>query len=1092
MSRSSEDASSRLPHGGQTAADILDGATAEKMTAGQDSIPPIEQVRAELLNAGVINTADTIQLQPVAGNPNRRDHLLRHRFHAICQKKTVCLVIYGYDLASLWERARGFAQACPEIACRPLFFRNLGENDIIGFAFFEGRDLESLWRKRRIEIGRLREFSQKIVTSLERTAEPSTPEAAAQELESLFAQVFSLPLFNALDQALLQHAIFPLVRAGVLAGPPQTRWTNGDLIPRNVLVNDAGNLRLVDYEFAARTHLFIDDHWRWRVFSSLPESARDLPGLSAASRNELWQEACFLLRQLILAYDINGAQQAAPDSKPALDRLFAIAKTSQPGFHSSAFLERELAAKGASVEQHAQQLSRLTMLLDYREKELAAAKKDVGWQASQQVRSAWQAMFGAKLKGQRYFIDSPNTWRCTASALSIRGWFFAESPQEIVAIQARVNGRIYPGLYGLDRPDVASVHPKHLQAKRSGFQVEVDLRPGDKKVELAVSDNKGRWHVFCRRRLQDGSAETVKGTYAHWIKQFDTFSPDQLETLTRKVLALSNQPCISVILPIYNTPEKLLVRAIESVRAQIYPHWELCIADDASNAPHVRPLLEHYERIDNRIRVVFRAENGHIAAASNSALQLASGSFVAMLDHDDEITSLALAEVVEAINRQPDAQLLYCDEDKIDEDGNRYDPYFKPDWMPDLLVGHNYMCHFCVCRTDTVRLMGGWRTGFDGAQDWDLELRLVERIKPEQIVHIPHILYHWRAVAGSTALATGEKDYVVEAARRALTDHFQRTNERVELLHQPGNHWRIRYALPAPAPLVSLIVPTRNGLKHLRCCIDSILEKTTYPNYEILIVDNDSDEPAALKYLEQIAQPRSGAPTQSRNCTIRVLHYPHPFNFSAISNLGVREAQGEFVGLLNNDLEVITPDWLEELVSQAARPGIGCVGTMLYFPNDTLQHAGVVLGIGGVAGHAFKGFPRGTPGSMNRARLAQNFSAVTGACLFVRKSTYEAVGGLDEVDLAVSLNDVDFCLKVLAAGYRNLWTPFAELYHHESATRGYEDTPEKRARFEKERNVMKQRWGALLARDPAYNPNLTIDTEDFALAYPPREITGLA
>ena len=1092
MSRRTEDAASHSPNAMACAANSVRDGTAEKSRA-LDSKALAALVNAELLKVGVIASADVINLVPITGNPNRRDYQSRQRFHAVKQGKPVCLVINGYDLAPLWKRSQGFAQACPTISCKPLFFQSVEGNDVLGFEFFAGRDLECLWRERRIEVEQIRQGSQKIVAALEGTIAPSTAEAAAQELEDLFTAVCALPLFNGLDLSLLRHALFPLVKAGVLAVPPQTRWTNGDLIPRNVLVDEAGNLRLVDYEFAARTHLYADDYWRWRVFSSLPVSASTLPGQPTTERDESWREALFLLRQLVLAYDTNGASQAEPDSKPALDRLLVIANRAQPGaFHASAFLERELAAQSKSPQQFAQKLTRLTALLHHRECELAATKKDAGWQVSQSLLNAWQSAFGTKYKKLRHFIDAPCTWRCTASQLTIRGWCFAETPQKIVAIQAYVNGRTYPGVYGLDRSDVAAVHPSHAQAVFSGFQVEVELRPGDKKIELAVCDKKGRWHVFCKRRLQDGAAETVKGTYAHWIKEHDTFTADQVEIITRQVLALPRQPRISVIMPVYNTPEKFLVLAIDSVRNQIYPHWELCIADDCSSAAHVRPLLEHYARMDDRIHVFFCPKNGHIAAASNSALQLASGEYIAMLDHDDEIRPHALATVVEALNRQPDAQLAYCDEDKIDEDGNRFDPYFKPDWMPDLLIGHNYMCHFCVCRTDTVRALGGWRTEFDGAQDWDLELRIIERSKPAEIVHIPHILYHWRAAAGSTALATSEKNYVVEAARRALTEHFRRTSEQVELIHQPSNHWRARYALTEPAPLVSLIIPTRNGSKLLRKCINSLLENTTYPAYEILVIDNGSDEPAAQKYLKQIAEPQSWVQARNRNCTVRVLSQPQPFNYSALNNFGVREARGEFVGLLNNDLEVITPDWLDEMVSHAARPGIGCVGAMLYFPDNKLQHAGVVLGIGGVAGHAFKGFPRGTSGSMNRARLVQNFSAVTGACLVVRKSTYEAVGGLDEVDLAVSLNDVDFCLKVRAAAYRNLWTPFAELYHHESATRGYEDSPEKMTRFEKERNIMKQRWEKLLAQDPSYNPNLTIETEDFALAYPPRRFDPTA
>jgi glycosyltransferase involved in cell wall biosynthesis len=536
---------------------------------------------------------------------------------------------------------------------------------------------------------------------------------------------------------------------------------------------------------------------------------------------------------------------------------------------------------------------------------------------------------------------------------------------------------------------------------------------------------------------------------------------------------------ISIVLPVYNPPEAWLAQSIDSVFAQAYSHWELCIADDASTAPHVRPLLERYAATDRRIKVAFRTENGHISAASNSALALATGDWVALLDHDDALAPHALYEVAAMLNARPETDLIYSDEDKIDRDGHRHSPYFKPEFLPDLFTGQNYISHLTVLRTALVRDLGGFRIGFEGSQDWDLALRYVERIKPERIRHIPKVLYHWRAVAGSTALLPDEKTYYVEAARKALGEHFARRGEAVELLPVAGGHWRVKHRLSTPAPFVSLIVPTRNGVRLLRRCVDSILEKTTYPAYEIIIVDNGSDDPETLAYLRAL-EARAGA------ARVRVLRDDSPFNYSALNNRAVRSARGPLVGLLNNDLEVINGDWLEEMASQAARPGIGCVGAMLYYPNNTIQHAGVVLGVGGVAAHAFRDLERGSEGRFNRARLVQNYSAVTAACLVIRQALYEEVGGLDETELAVAFNDIDFCLKVRAAGYRNLWTPFAELYHHESASRGADDTEEKRERFRRETETMLARWGEELAADPAYNPNLTLELTDFSLAALPR------
>jgi GT2 family glycosyltransferase len=561
------------------------------------------------------------------------------------------------------------------------------------------------------------------------------------------------------------------------------------------------------------------------------------------------------------------------------------------------------------------------------------------------------------------------------------------------------------------------------------------------------------------------------------VQRFDTPSLDQMVSVRAWIETLDPAQCthISLLMPTYNPPAQWLVKAIESVRAQYYPHWELCIADDASTEPHVRRILEDYARRDERIRIMLRETNGHISAASNSALALATGEFIALLDHDDELAPHALSEVVLALVQQPDLEFIYSDEDKIDEHGQRFTPYFKPDWNPDLLLAQNYTSHFSVFRTTRLRAIGGFREGYEGSQDWDLTLRATEGLDPARIRHLPRVLYHWRAIPGSTALSVDEKSYPVEAARKALADHFDRCGERVDLELLPGNYWRAKRALPQAIPLVSLVIPTRNRVDLLSTCLGSILEKTRYPRFEIIVVDNRSDDPATLDYLSRLDSQR-----------IRVLRYDEPFNYSAINNYAAAHVRGEIIGLLNNDLEVINGDWLDEMVSQAVRPEIGCVGAMLYYPDDTIQHAGVILGLGGVANHAYYKASRSTDNHFNRAHLVQSYSAVTGACLLVRKEIFDTIGGLNEQDLPIAFNDVDFCLRVMEAGYRNLWTPFAEFYHHESATRGTEDTSEKLERFKNEVAYMRQRWGRLLDNDPAYNRNLSLQHQDFSLSFPPR------
>jgi len=565
------------------------------------------------------------------------------------------------------------------------------------------------------------------------------------------------------------------------------------------------------------------------------------------------------------------------------------------------------------------------------------------------------------------------------------------------------------------------------------------------------------------------------GSYAEWIRRYDQIDAATRDAILERIADFRGPPLISVVMPVYNPGAEWLIDAIESVENQLYPNWELCIADDLSTDPKIRPLLEQYAHNDERIKVVFREKNGHVSAASNSALEVATGQWIALLDHDDLLAEHALYCVVDEILKHPSVRMIYSDEDKIDEAGTRCDPYFKCDWNPDLFYSQNMFSHLGVYYKPLVDKVGGFRVGFEGSQDYDLALRCIKQIGASTIRHIPRVLYHWRIHAASTASGVDAKPYAMQAGERALNEHFAR--QRIAgTIEWNGRGYRARYQLPPQLPLVSLIIPTRNGLHLIRQCIDSIVAKTTYANYEIIVVDNGSDDPEALAYFESIARDRR----------IRIQRDERPFNYSALNNAAVGQARGKFVGLINNDIEVIAPEWLSEMVALASQPGVGAVGAKLLYPNDTLQHGGVVLGMGGVAGHSHKHIPQPDYGYFGRTGLISAYSAVTGACLVIRKTIYEKVGGLDEKNLIVAFNDVDFCLRVREAGYRNVWTPYAELYHHESATRGSEDNLEKQARFLSEIKYMQKRWGDFLTNDPAYSPNLTLGHDDFGLAWPPR------
>ena len=564
--------------------------------------------------------------------------------------------------------------------------------------------------------------------------------------------------------------------------------------------------------------------------------------------------------------------------------------------------------------------------------------------------------------------------------------------------------------------------------------------------------------------------------YPSWIAKFDFDEFRDGTPLAAAVDQLAEKPLISVLMPVCNTPQRLLDQAIELVVQQIYQDWELCIADDGSTLASVRECLSRWVAKDLRIKVVYREENGHISRATQSAFAIAHGEWIAMMDHDDILRPNALAEVALEIARYPDAEMIYSDEDKIDDAGNRFNPFFKPDFSHELFRSQNYLNHLTVHRAENIRTVGGWRPGFEGSQDYDLNLRIFERVGGARIRHIPKILYHWRATQGSTALAGTQKDYAYLAGRRALEEHVERMKLPAAVEGVPGTaFYRLRFDVSEPHPLVSLIIPTRDKVELLQSVIESIRDKTTYDKYEVIIVDNRSSQPETLAYFDELKKAND----------VRVLTYNGPFNFSAINNFAVAQANGTIVGLVNNDIEVISPDWLTEMVSWAAQSDIGCVGAKLYYASDTIQHAGVVLGVGGVANHAHRDLPRGSPGYFGRAAVLSNFSAVTGACLLVRKGVYQEVKGLDEINLSVAFNDIDFCLKVREAGYRNVWTPYAELYHLESKSRGPDDTPEREQRFKAEVSFMKAKWDAVLARDPFYSPHLSLERPDFSISTEP-------
>jgi glycosyltransferase involved in cell wall biosynthesis len=562
---------------------------------------------------------------------------------------------------------------------------------------------------------------------------------------------------------------------------------------------------------------------------------------------------------------------------------------------------------------------------------------------------------------------------------------------------------------------------------------------------------------------------TDENLYDLWIKKYE---PNKSELERQKVFKFSHQPKISIFVPVWNTSKKFLTDMIESVLNQTYSNWELCIADGGSKETHVKELLEEYTKKDNRIKVKYLPENKGIVGNSNEALSLATGDYIALLDHDDTLAPFALFEIVKAINENPDADFVYSDEDKISEDGSkRFDPHFKPDWSPDTLRSHNYIAHLSIIKKELLDEVGWFKEGYEGSQDYDLILRCTE--KANKIVHIPRILYHWRMSQNSTAGNPAAKLYAYDAAKKALTDHINRIGFKGRV--SDGlflSSCKIDYDI-IESPKVSIIIPNKDHKNDLERCINSIIDKSTYKNYEIIIVENGSTERSAFDYYDNITK---------RYNFIKILSWGDAFNYSAVNNFAAYHANGKILLFLNNDVEVINKNWLEEMIMYVQRKDVGAVGAKLYYPDGKIQHAGVILGLGGIAGHSHKYYPKLSNGYVGRLKIIQNLSAVTGACLMMRKEVFNEVGGFDE-EYSLAFSDLDICLKVRKRGYLIVWTPYAELYHYESKTHGFEDTPEKQERFNKEIELFRKKWGYILENgDPYYNPNLTLDRDDFSYA----------
>ena len=685
--------------------------------------------------------------------------------------------------------------------------------------------------------------------------------------------------------------------------------------------------------------------------------------------------------------------------------------------------------------------------------------------------------------------------------LRIRGWAVAKDPVRIQIFDENKN-KIQAEVLRTERVDVEQLYEEMDNKDKSGFFVELTNLKGkilymvfyagntksvhivhlqravvlSKKVEKYAKKGLKYWKNQGSAALVDKMVSKVKTAstreipYQKWIVRH---LPGNKELERQRREKFEYQPKISIVVPLYKTPEKYLRQLVDTVKEQTYPNWELCLSDGSGENSPLTSFLKKLEAEDERIRVVYNEKQLQISENTNAGIEIATGDYIAFADHDDELTPHALFECVKALNKNRDICLLYSDEDKMSMDGHKFfQPHFKPDYNPDLLCTVNYICHLFVVKREIIDKVGAFRREFDGAQDYDFIFRCVEAVDSSEIYHITKILYHWRCHEDSTAENPESKTYAFEAGKRAIEEHYRRTGINAEVLQGEFlGLYRTRF-IREHDPLISIIIPNKDHIDDLKRCMDSIDQKSTYKNYEYIIVENNSTDEKTFQYYKEL---------EAQNPKAHVVYWDREFNYSAINNYGVSFAKGEYILLLNNDTEIINEDCLEQLLGYCMRNDVGAVGARMYYEDDTIQHAGVVIGFGGIAGHCFVLQPRGTTGYCHRIICAQDYSAVTAACMLVKKSAFDEVGGLTE-ELAVAFNDIDFCMKLRQAGYLIVYNPYAELYHYESKSRGLEDTPEKVARFNKEMQIFERRWPDIMRDgDPYYNPNLTLKSQDFSL-----------
>jgi GT2 family glycosyltransferase len=964
-------------------------------------------------------------------------------------------VSYGEGLEQSFHNTQRAWQINQDLFCKPLFLCGSTKYKLFGQEYFSGQPIDRAFKNKLIEEQDVKEIISNIKENFSNLEINSSIECMHHELKNIFDEILSNRFLEPIDLKILEELLFPLLQDKLNKNECSSRWSPGDLAARNILVGPGKRFKIIDLEFAHETHFHFEDWIRLKEFSEKPFS--DLYFIKSLNyEDNPYYYLYHYIRQIIITINVCDDKKYSDYIKYELSKI--ILKVSQINSLSSSILTG-LTNSTISIQNI---YSDLVIKSKYNEDIL------------QNINEFYKS-----------FIEEDNDSKTELYFTKIKLKKLSDKIRSIISERDVLANQVED----LKKNSLNISHANNIlyQAKND---LEIDVRryfDKIKRLESSFSWNLTKPIRFLRRMITSPFTVSLQSkkesnignnTYEKWIENYDLNSI-HAKNRNEQIKSLNVNPKFSIIMPVYNTASSFLEQAIDSVLNQFYVNWELCINDDNSSHNNVRKVLSKYKNKDSRIKINFSIKNEHISLSSNRALALADGDFIVFFDHDDLLRPHTLLDLASSISKNHKAKVIYTDEDKICERNVRSSPYFKPDWNSDLLLSQNYLCHLFCVEADLVKSVGGFRQGFEGSQDWDLALRVVEKVDSASIIHIPKILYHWRIHSNSVANDISNKSYAVQSGKKAVEECLKRKSSKATVEIVQKQFMRVNRVPELESYQKStIIIPTKNNYKLLRDCINSINEHTLPDSFEILIIDNQTDDPRSIEYYDEL----------KHVVNIDVVSYDAPFNFSSINNYASKLATAGILVFLNDDTTIKTKDWLQELMSEAQRPDIGAVGAKLLYPNNIYQHAGIVLGYCLVAGEIMKGLPHNHPGQMQRANLKHNVSAVTGACLAIEKKKFVEVGGFDEVNLKVAFNDVDLCLRLSQLGYRTLYNPDVVLHHFESFSRGLDDTPEKKLRFESEINYMLAKWSEVLDKDPNYNPNLSLEWEkQFQLAFPPRK-----